>query len=69
VAAWRIGDRFVENAEEATKMVRKLVVEELLSEKKLDAQTDFGDNEEIGQFVADNFDIIEARVKAAMAGA
>lgn len=65
VAAWKVGNTFIEDAKEAEKEVRRLVVMELIGEQPGDYST----VDLIADWVVDNFDKIETRVKAAMAGA
>lgn len=67
VAAWKIGDKFVEDVAEATKLIRRMVIEEILNEAY--GSKDAFDVKEIAEFLSSNFDKIEARVKAAMTGA
>lgn len=62
VAAWKIGDRFIEDAKEAEKVVRAEVIRELMKEDSASAYEDEAD------FFSHHWDTIEQRVKAAMAG-
>lgn len=62
VAAWKIGDKFIESAKEAEKETRRLVIQELMAEDSASAYEDEAD------YFAHHWDTIEARTKAAMAG-
>jgi hypothetical protein len=65
IAVWKIGDQYFEDATKATAVVRQQVILELIQEDG--AVLDCPEN--IARWVACTFDKIEARVKAAMAGA
>lgn len=65
VAVWKIGNTFIESAVEATREVRRIIALELL-EEGADEQLTLS---EAADWIADNHDSLEAKVKAAMAGA
>ena len=67
IAAWKIGNEFFEDMARATTEVRRLVIIEMLEEEGpgMEGITP----EDIASWIAGSFDKIEARVKAAMAGA
>lgn len=64
VAVWKIGDRFIESAAEATKAARLEIIREMLVNEE---------NQFAGQgpaeWMSSNWDAIEAKTKAAMTGA
>lgn len=62
VAAWRIGDRYIESAKEAERETRKLVIRELMAEDNASAYEDEAD------YMAHHWETIDKRVKEAMAG-
>lgn len=62
VAAWKIGEEYIEDAKAAEQRVRQLVVEEMIDEQKAAGIKDFP------SWIAKSWDEIEARVKKAMAG-
>lgn len=70
VAAWRIGGRYIEDAKEAEREVRKLVIIEMLEDHphKIWEDADEGATDNVADWVAANWDEIENRVKKAMAG-
>lgn len=68
VAVWKVSGQYFESVIEAEKAVRHEVVMELLDEQ---ADTDVAfeaQNEDIAAWIANNWDVIDNRVKAAMAG-
>lgn len=70
VAAWKIGDRYIEDAKEAERATRELVIRELLTEWSANGSGDpqLKLKDSIANWVAENWDAIESRTKAAMAG-
>ena len=67
VGVWKIGNDYFEDVKKATTLVRQQVVAELIEEQKVGDK--LGTSQAVSPWVALNWDIIEARVKAAMAGA
>jgi hypothetical protein len=63
VAVWKIGDQYFPDAQAATKETRRLVIEEMLVQEE-----NMFAGQSPSSWMADNWDSIEARVKAAMAG-
>lgn len=64
VAAWKIGEEYIEDAKAAEQRVRQLVLEEMMDEQKAAGIGDFS----FSSWMAKNWDEAEARVKKAMAG-
>lgn len=64
VAVWNVNGTLIEDVKEATKETRKLVIEELVNEQK----KHFGIDDNVPEWVADNWERIESRVERAMAG-
>lgn len=65
IAVWKIGNEYVEDSKEAEKAIRTAIISEMIAEVEegqiLSAQ-------DTGKFVAESWDAISAKVKAAMAG-
>lgn len=70
VAAWCIGDKYIEDAKEAEKAVREEIIREMLEDcpDKIweDAEDEATGN--VANWVAANWEEIENRTKKAMAG-
>lgn len=70
VAAWKVGTMYIENADEAEKQTRRLVILELMEEQGgLQKPLEFdGSHDQVADWVIDNWDEVSRRTKAAMAG-
>lgn len=62
VAAWKIGEEYIEDAKAAEQRVRELVLEEMMEEQKATGIKAFP------AWMAKHWEEAEARVKKAMAG-
>lgn len=67
IGVWKIGNNYFEDFESTEREVRRLVVLELLAEESPEAEP-FGGDEDIASWVSVNWDLIEKRVKEALAG-
>lgn len=67
VAAWKIGDKFIESAKEAEAATRQLVIGELLADLHEDDEP-FASAEKLADWVSRNWDNILVRTKEALAG-
>lgn len=65
VAVWRVNGALIADIVAATKETRRLVIEELVAEQ---SYVFMEDGEDLAFWMADNWERIEVRVKAAMAG-
>lgn len=61
IGVWKVEGQYHESADSATKAVRRQIIQELIT-----AETP--SEEEMADWMADSWDIIESRVKAAMTG-
>lgn len=70
IAAWKIGNKFFEEATEAEAEARRIIVEELLAEQNPERKFDqwFENPADIAEWISRHWAVIEARLKAAMAG-
>ena len=63
VAVWKIGNTYIESAKEAEKETRREIIREMLV-----AEENMGIGEGPADWIADNWDEISNRTKAALAG-
>lgn len=63
VAVWKIGAAYIESAKEAEKETRRMVIKEMLV-----AEENMAIGESPADWFADNWDDINNRTKAALAG-
>lgn len=68
IAVWKIGDRLVEDAATAERCVREIVVGELLRETNQKPTFEPMQIDQVATWVAFHHNMIEQRVKSAMAG-
>lgn len=68
IGVWKIGDQYFEDFETTEREIRRLVVLELLGEENPEGEVMMGSDEAVAAWVADNWAIIEKRVKEATAG-
>lgn len=71
VAVWKVDGSYFEDAKQAEKVVRQMVIEELLTEQAPGIEKwehHFESRHEMSEWVSMSWDAIENRTKAAMAG-